>query len=112
MEAGGGAESEEDVVAKTWIVASVVHCDEKTLREMPDRPGGRTIGQWREQFGGGVCGPVPLPSGGTAEISLAALDGLPDHAYIDLAWITGTDDEVLAGPGLAPNRYIVAEIDE
>ena len=104
------AEPEGDVVTKTWIVASVVHYDEKTLREMPDRPGGRTLGQWREQFGG-VRGPVPRPGGGTAEISLAALDGLPDHVYIHLAWITN-EGESSTAPVFAPDRYVLAEIED
>lgn len=98
-------------MARTWVVASVVQYDEETLREMPDRPGGRTLAQWREQFGG-VRGPVPLPSGGTVEISLAALDGLPDHAYIDLVWFTSTDGEPPTAPVFAPNRYVLAEIEE
>ncbi|MBC7303598.1 MAG: hypothetical protein H5T78_21955 [Nocardia sp.] len=88
-----------------------MHYDEKVLREMPDRPGGRTLAQWREQFGG-FQGSVPLPSGGTAEVSLAAFDGLSDHAYIDFAWITSTDGKAPAEPEFASGRYIVAEIED
>ncbi len=97
-------------MARTRIVASVVHCDEQVLRDMPDRPGGRTLAQWREHFGG-FQGPVPLPSGGTAEISIAAFEGLSDHAYIDLAWITSADGKSPTAPAIAPGRHIVAEID-
>ncbi|WP_194825884.1 hypothetical protein [Nocardia sp. XZ_19_231] len=103
--------TEGDVVAKIWIVASVVHYDEKVLREMPDRPGGRTLAQWREQFGG-FRGSVPMPGGGTAEISLAALDGLSDHAYIDLAWITSTDGKSPTESEFVPGQYLLAEIDD
>ncbi|MEV6658790.1 hypothetical protein [Nocardia fluminea] len=86
-----------------------MHYDEKVLGNMPDRPGGRTLAQWREHFGG-FQGPVPLPGGGTAEISLAAFEGLSDHAYIDLVWITSTDGKPPPESALVPGRHILAEI--
>lgn len=58
------------------IVAQPVVYDAATRRAMPDKPGGKTLAQWHERFGG-WSGTVDPPGGGApVEVSLAPLDGL------------------------------------
>jgi hypothetical protein len=52
----------------------------------PGRPGGRAIGELREEFGG-LRGLIDTPDETRVMISLAAFDGAPDDSVLDICFV-------------------------
>ncbi|MFC4126259.1 hypothetical protein [Nocardia rhizosphaerae] len=96
-------------MARAWVIAQVVHYDEKTLREMPDSPGGRTLKQLREQFGGDT-GTITTGNGRTIEFPLTPLEGLSEYSYISIGFLASQDDSI-PRTVLGDEVHLLVEID-
>lgn len=92
------------------IIAHLTTYSPAVLRSMPDRPGGKTLEQWRSHFGGSLESELADPFGGRRRISLAPLADLSDDTYIDLMFVHSRPGGFQPGDN-GPDSVVLTEFD-
>ncbi|MDO3647323.1 hypothetical protein [Nocardia mangyaensis] len=79
-------------MSRLRVVAVLSEYDAAVRESMPDRPGPRSLAQWRREFGGSLHGSVAGPDGRRHEISLAAIEGLSADTHIEVTFVRSRPD--------------------
>ncbi|MGW4368461.1 hypothetical protein ACWEKT_22735 [Nocardia takedensis] len=92
------------------IIAQLTTYPPEVLRSMPDRPGGKTLEEWKSRFGGSMEGELPDIYGGRRRISLEPLTDLPADTYIDLVFVRSHPGGFGPNDNL-PDSVVLSEFD-
>lgn len=79
-------------MSRLRVVAVLSEYGAAVRESMPDRPGPRSLAQWRREFGGSLHGSVAGPDGQRHEISLAPIEGLTSDTHIDVIFVRSRPD--------------------